>query len=286
MMLCLYSSPALQNALSLPSLLYLAAVLFASHKTAWPYCGALQEGLPGGPAAAADGDGRVQAEVASARQRHFWCLLGHLYAQARQALSALGDHLELSESSATSSPQASLLPAADNGRTGAAICAPSMTPATNTGRIHTHSSMFRESLAARIWRSITMEDATGYADTLGCWQGGTPTSEANGSAPQASTQQGLFGSGHIVAPPARGEVQAARQPSPPPLLSNNSIATAESAISTPKVPRPASTVQSPIPRMSQIRQEQPSTGQASPAAQVWRIISSLCCLHGLRSRPG
>ena len=116
--------------------MYRAAELFASHEFAWSHCGALQEGLPGGPAAAADADGRTQAEVASARQRHFWCLLGHLYAQAQQALSALGDHLELSESSATSSPQASFPPAADNSPTVVAIPAPTTAAAMKTGRIH------------------------------------------------------------------------------------------------------------------------------------------------------
>lgn len=51
-----------------------------------------------------EGGDRLRGESAGASQRHFWCLLGHLYARARAALGSMDGHFDMPISVA-SSPQ-------------------------------------------------------------------------------------------------------------------------------------------------------------------------------------
>ncbi len=44
------------------------------------------------------GEGGKDGDVASASQRSFWCLLGHLYVKARLALDTMSESLDLSAS--------------------------------------------------------------------------------------------------------------------------------------------------------------------------------------------
>jgi len=65
-------------------------------------CVLLQEATPIAWQGTERGD-RMKGQAAGASQRHFWCLLGHLYARARVSLGRLEGHFDVPSSA--SSPQ-------------------------------------------------------------------------------------------------------------------------------------------------------------------------------------
>ena len=61
----------------------------------------VQEATPNAWQVSEGGD-RLRGESVGGSQKHFWCLLGHLYARARAALGSLEGHFD--QPSSASSP--------------------------------------------------------------------------------------------------------------------------------------------------------------------------------------